>query len=163
MKRLLEAGASVEFDDDRKSALIMACTSAHEEGATVIKDLLEHYARIDRINEYGQTPLMMVCDNEARLARHPHAFSGSRTRCFEQARLLIVHGSDIHTKNPEGSSSVDIASDFMQEVLNEPLFIAFRLAGILAKRPGSLREHRLMDQMRDILYRISRMTSSQIL
>lgn len=158
MKRLLEAGASVDFKE--RSALVMACRSAHKEGATaVIKDLLEHGAETERISEYGQTPLMMVCDNEARLARNPHAVSGSRTRYFEQARLLIAHGSDIHAKK-DGVSSVDIASDFMQEVLNEPLFHAFRLAGILAKRPGCSRQHRLMDQIRDVLPRISRMTSS---
>jgi ankyrin repeat protein len=160
VKRLLEAGASVEFEGAQKSALVMACRSAHQRGATeVIKALLEHGADTEQTDEYGKTPLMMVCDNEARLFKHPHAFAGSRAEYIKQARLLVAHGADVHAKDPKDDSSVRIASDVMQQVLNEPLFTTFRLASTLARRPDSSREHRLMDQISDLLPLISRMTS----
>ncbi len=160
VKRLLEAGALVEIEGVQTSALVMACRSAHQRGATeVVKALLEHGADTEGTDEYGKTPLMMVCDNEARLWRHPHALAGSRTEYVKQARLLVALGADVHAKDPKDESSVRIASDVMQQVLNEPLFQTFRLASILARRPDSSREHRLMDQMSDVLPLISRMTS----
>ena len=160
VKRLLEAGALVEFGNVQKSALVMACTSAHRQGATeVMKDLLKHGADTERTDKHGKTPLTMVCVKEARLFRQSHASSGSRTEYFKQARLLVAHDANVHAKDLEGISSVEIASDAMQRILNEPLFTSFRLASILARRPDSSREHRLMEQMSDLLPLISRMTS----
>ena len=140
VKRLLEAGALVEFGNVQNSALVMACTSAHRQGATeVMKDLLKNDADTERTDKHGKTPLTMVCIEEARLFRQSHASSASRTKFFKQARLLVDYGANVHAKDLEGISSVEIASDAMQRILNEPLFTTFKLASILARRPDSLR------------------------